>query len=70
MLVDLLNKGLVILYILSCLLILRHGYYFLQTLLTTTEEDPKKYKLDKTSLFFLGVSIAYVLSAIFTGIKI
>jgi hypothetical protein len=70
MLVDLLNKGLVVFYILSCLLILRHGYYFLQTLLTTTEEDPKKYKLNTMSLFFLGLSIAYVLSAIFTGIKI
>jgi hypothetical protein len=70
MIVELLNKGLVVLYILSTLLILRHAYYFFQTLLTTTEEDPKKYKLSKTSLFFLGLSIAYVLSAIFTGIKI
>lgn len=70
MLNEIMNKGLIILYILASLLILRHGYYFLQTLLTTTEEEPKKYKLDKTSLFFLGLSIAYVLSAIFTGIKI
>jgi hypothetical protein len=70
MLIELINKVLIILYVFSCLLVLRHGYYFIQSLLTTTLDNPKRYALNKTSLFFLGLSIAYLLSAIFTGIKI
>jgi hypothetical protein len=70
MLIELINKVLIILYVFSCLLVLRHGYYFIQNLLTTTLDNPKRYTLNKTSLFFLGLSIAYLLSAIFTGIKI
>jgi len=70
MIIDLLNKVLIIMYVFSCLLVLRHGYYFIQTLLTTSEESPKRYILNKTSLLFLGLSIAYILSAIFTSIKI
>jgi hypothetical protein len=70
MLIDLVNKVLIILYVFSCLSVLRHGYYFIQTLLTTTVENPKKYVLNKTALLFLGLSIAYILSAIFIGIKI
>lgn len=64
------NKVLTLLLFLSLLTAIRHGYYFVQAVITSTEEQPKKYKLSKTALLFLGLSIAYVLSAIFTGIKI
>jgi hypothetical protein len=70
MLLDTLNKILIVLFFLSCLNTIRHGYYFIQTWFTSTDETPIKYRLTNTSLFLLGVSIAYILTTIFTGIKI
>lgn len=70
MLVDILNRILVTAFILSCLNTARHGYYVIQAFLTSTEEAPMKYRVSKMSLFLLGVSIAYILSVIFTGIKL
>ena len=64
------NKILIILLFLAILNTLRHTYYFVQTWFTATEEEPVKYRLSNKSLFLLGVSIAYILTAIFTGIKI
>ena len=48
---------------------IRHGYYFLQAFFTSTEEQPVKYKVSKIDLISLGISISYILSVIFTGIK-
>lgn len=70
MMVDILNRVLLILVFLSCFNIIRHFYYFIQAFLTNSEENPIKYKISKTSLILLGISISYVLSVIFTGIKI
>ena len=70
MLVDLSNQILMILFFLSCLTTLRHGYYFIQTFLSSTEETPVKYRISKISLILLGISIAYILSSLFTGITL
>jgi hypothetical protein len=70
MLIVILNKIFLILFFMSCLNIIRHGYYFLQAGLTSTEEEPKKYRISNVSLYLLSVSIAYILSVIFTGIII
>jgi len=70
MLIVLLNKFLIALFFLSCLVVIRHGYYFIQAFMTSTEEIPVKYKLSSWSLFFLGTSISYILTVIFTGFKI
>jgi hypothetical protein len=70
MLLDTLNKLLIVLFFMSCLNTTRHAYYFIQTWFTSTEEIPVKYKITDKSLFLLGVSIAYILTAILTGIKI
>jgi hypothetical protein len=70
MLVDILNKILLILFFMSSLNVLRHVYYFIQAVLTSTEEEPKKYRIPNVSLYLLGVSIAYILSAIITGITL
>lgn len=70
MLMDILNKILMILFFLSLFNTIRHVYYFIQTWFTTTEEAPVKYKLTNTSLVLLGISISYILTTIFTGIKI
>jgi len=48
----------------------RHCYYFIQVWFTSTEEVPAKYKLNNKSLIILGVSIAYLLTTLFTGIKL
>jgi len=70
MLTEIVNRILIIAFMLSTLTTLRHAYYFVQAFLTSTEEQPIKYRISKTSLFFLGMSLAYILSVIFTGIKL
>jgi len=70
MMINLLNKILVISFVLSCLVTLRHMYYLFQTLSMSTEEKPMKYKVNGLSLFFLGLSLAYIISSLFIGIKI
>lgn len=66
----LLNKVLMVLFFISLLNTIRHTYYFIQVIVTSTEEQPIKYVISKNSLILLGLSISYVLSVIFTGIKI
>jgi hypothetical protein len=70
MLVDLSNKILMILFFLSCLTTLRHGYYFIQAFFSSTVETPVKYRISKISLFLLGISIAFILSTLLTGITL
>ncbi len=70
MLTELLNKTLFILFFLSCLTTIRHGYYFIQAFILSTQEEPKKYIVSKTALILLGVCISYILTVIFTGIKL
>ena len=70
MLVDILNKLLMMSFFMSLLNVVRHAYYFIQAFFTSTAEEPTKYRISNTSLIILGVSIAYLLSVIFTGIKL
>jgi hypothetical protein len=70
MLIVILNKIFLILFFMSCLNVIRHTYYFLQAGLTSTEEEPKKYRISNISLYLLSISIAYVISVFFTGITI
>jgi hypothetical protein len=70
MCIDILNRLFIMLFFLCSLNIIRHSYYFIQALFTTSEENPVKYKITKTSLLLLGISIAYTLSVILTGIKL
>ena len=70
MLINILNKILLVLFFMSCLNIVRHGYYFIAAVISSTEEEPKKYKIADISIYLLGISIAYILSVVFTGITI
>ncbi len=70
MMLELINKILMVLLCLASLNTARHAYYFIQTLVTSSTEEPTKYRLSNKSLFLLGLSIAYVLATIFTGTKI
>jgi hypothetical protein len=64
------NKILIVFFILSCLTTIRHGYYLLQSFIYSTEEAPLKYRVRPLQLFWLGLSLAYIISSIFIGITI
>ena len=68
MIESLLNKGLFVIFFLSIFNILRHGWKIFMIL--RDDDLPNKYELSKTELIFLGLSLAYLVSTIFTGIKI
>jgi hypothetical protein len=70
MFVEILNKLLLVLFFVSLLNTIRHTYYFIQATVSSSEEQPIKYVISKSDLTMLGISIAYILSVIFTGIKI
>ena len=73
MIIEITNKVFMVIFFMACLTTFRHGYYFIQAyILSKSEEfeEPVKYKLTKSSLLYLGISIAYILTVIFTGIKI
>ncbi len=52
------------LFFLSILNILKHSFNFI---LELRREQPEKISLSKRELVFLGFSIAYILTIIFTG---
>lgn len=70
MFIDALNKLLMILFFLSCLNTVRHIYYFIQSFIISTDENVVRYRLDKKSLFLLGVSISYILTVALKGINL
>lgn len=70
MIAIILNKVLLVVFFMACLNTIRHAYYFVQAFFETSEGETRKYILNKTSLFILGASIAFILSAIFSGIQI
>lgn len=70
MFIDALNKFLMVLFFMSCLNTARHLYYFIQSFVISTDENVVKYRLDKQSLFLLGVSISYILTVLFKGINL
>lgn len=70
MALDIINKILNVIFFMSCLNTVRHLYYFIQAWFTSTPEVPVKYKISSKSLLLLGASIAFILTAIFTGVKI
>jgi hypothetical protein len=70
MLIAILNKLFLVLFFMALLNTLRHTYYFIQAFFTSNEEQPTKYRLSSKSLWLLGMSLAYILSVIFTGLTI
>lgn len=67
---EIINKILVMLFVLSTLNVIRHTYYFIQAWVKSDEETHTKYRMGNISLIFLGLSLAYTISSIFTGITI
>jgi hypothetical protein len=60
-----LNKIMYVLFFLSLINVIRHTLLF-----TLKLNDTKRYTLERTELFYLGLSISMLLTSIFSGIKI
>jgi len=61
------EKILFFLLFLSILNVGKHGFNFI---LELRKEEPEEVKLTKRDLIFLGFSISYILTIIFTGLQI
>ena len=64
----LLNKILILIFFMSILNLVKHVWNIFMIL--RNEDVPNKYELSKRELIFLGISVAYILTTIFTGIKL
>jgi len=65
---SLLNKVLFVLFFMSILNVLRHTWKVFMIL--RNDDVPNKYELSKQELIFLGLSIAYLFTTVFTKITI
>jgi len=65
MMIDILNKILLFLFILSILNIVRNGFFLIKSF-----TDKERFVLKRSSLFILGLSVAYVFLMLIDGIKI
>lgn len=68
MIESLLNKVLFVLFFMSILNILRHIWKVFMIL--RNDNIPNKYELSKQELIFLGLSVAYLFTTIFTKISL
>ena len=64
----LLNKILILILFMSILNLVKHVWNIFMVL--RNEDVPNKYELSKRELIFLGLSVAYILTTIFTVIKL
>lgn len=62
-----LNKVLLVIFILSVLNCLKHVWNIINGL---REEVPNRYKISTSERFLLGLSLAYIISVIFTGLQV
>jgi hypothetical protein len=65
---SLINKVLFLLFFMSIFNIFKHGWKILSIL--RNSEVPNKYELSKQELIFLGLSIGYLFTTIFTKITL
>ena len=70
MLIEILNKVFYIILFLSALNVSRNAFFLIGSFVKSDTDNPQKFRLSKTELLFLGLSIAYILTCIVTGINI
>ena len=70
MLIDILNKIFFVLFFLSMVNIVRVTFFLIGSFVKSDSKTPEKFRLTSRQLFLLGLSIAYIISTLFTGIKI
>jgi hypothetical protein len=68
MIESLINKVLFLLFFMSIFNVFKHGWKILSIL--RNSEVPNKYELSKQELIFLGLSIGYLFTTIFTKITL
>jgi len=68
--IEIINKLFYIVFVLSCLNIFRITFFLIGSFVKSSDDIPQKFRLTPTQLIFLGLSIAYVVSTLFTGIGI
>lgn len=61
----LINKILYVIFFLSWLIIVRHGFMFYRNY---SSEEPKKYTVSAKQLLYIGLSVAVILMSMFKGI--
>lgn len=66
-LILLINKVLFLILTLSTLNVLREAFLFIRHL---TKIEPEKYIISNTRLFYLGLTLSYILTTIFKGISL
>ncbi len=67
---DILNKILLTVLVMSSLNVIRHLYYFTQAWVKSDTETPQKYKLGNGSLWVLSMSISYIITSLICGVFI
>jgi len=70
MLIDIINKISFILFFLSALNVIRTLFFLIGSFIKSDDETPHKFRLNKSQLLLLGLSISYILTIIFTGINL
>lgn len=65
--VFILNKVLLIMFTMSVLNILKHGWNIINEL---RSEVPNKYEISRWDRFILGLSFSYIITIVFTGLQI
>jgi len=70
MVLTIVNKILLMILIMACLNSVRHTYYFIQAWVKSDSETPEKYRISNKSLWWLAISIGYIVSSIFLGVFI
>jgi len=65
----LINKLLLVSLVISILNVIRHGFFITQ-IWTSDAKDKGRYELSIRSAFLLGLSIAYIITTIITGVPI
>jgi len=63
--IDIINKIIITGFFLSSLNFLRYVYFLIQSWVKT-----EPFIINKSQLFWLGISISYILNCVFFGIKI
>jgi hypothetical protein len=63
----LINKTLIVAFVLSILVISRHIFLFYRNIV---DIEPKKYTLTQKELIYLGLSTSYIITCIINGINI
>jgi hypothetical protein len=66
----LINKILILIYVLAVINTIRHAYYFIQSYISTYGDEPVKYIISDKSLLLVGLSIAYIITGMLTGITL